>query len=102
MPRASVHGWRDGDGPLWYELVLIGQAPAGHRNEWPDHTRERPTIMVVALSDRLSYGVEVSNGHPGRAMLVGYARTSTTDQKAGLDAQERDLRAAGADKVFTE
>jgi DNA invertase Pin-like site-specific DNA recombinase len=35
-------------------------------------------------------------------MLVGYARTSTTDQKAGLLAQERDLRAAGAEKVFTE
>ena len=35
-------------------------------------------------------------------MLVGYARTSTTDQKAGLDAQARALRAAGADKVFTE
>ena len=24
-------------------------------------------------------------------MLIGYARTSTTDQNAGLDAQERDL-----------
>ncbi len=35
-------------------------------------------------------------------MLVGYARTSTTDQKAGLVAQERDLRAAGAERVFTE
>ena len=38
----------------------------------------------------------------GCAMLVGYARTSTTDQKAGLDAQERDLRVAGAERVFTE
>jgi DNA invertase Pin-like site-specific DNA recombinase len=35
-------------------------------------------------------------------MLIGYARTSTTDQTAGLAAQERDLSAAGADKVFTE
>ena len=35
-------------------------------------------------------------------MNVGYARTSTTDQKAGLDAQVRDLRAAGAEKVFSE
>ena len=35
-------------------------------------------------------------------MLIGYARTSTTDQSAGLAAQERDLRAAGADKVFME
>jgi Resolvase, N terminal domain/Putative PD-(D/E)XK phosphodiesterase (DUF2161) len=29
-------------------------------------------------------------------MIVGYARTSTTDQAAGLAAQERDLTAAGA------
>ena len=35
-------------------------------------------------------------------MIVGYARTSTTDQTAGLDAQERALRAAGAEKVFSE
>jgi len=35
-------------------------------------------------------------------VLIGYARTSTTDQTAGLDAQERDLKTAGADKVFSE
>ena len=35
-------------------------------------------------------------------MLIGYARTSTTDQNAGLDAQERDLMAAGCAKVFKE
>ena len=35
-------------------------------------------------------------------MLVGYARTSTTDQQAGLQAQERDLKAAGCEKVFSE
>jgi DNA invertase Pin-like site-specific DNA recombinase len=34
--------------------------------------------------------------------LVGYARTSTTDQKAGLAAQQRDLKAAGCVKVFHE
>lgn len=34
--------------------------------------------------------------------LVGYARTSTTDQKAGLEAQLRDLKAAGCRKVFQE
>jgi DNA invertase Pin-like site-specific DNA recombinase len=36
------------------------------------------------------------------SQLVGYARTSTTDQKAGLEAQLRDLRAAGCEKVFHE
>lgn len=35
-------------------------------------------------------------------MLVGYARTSTVDQTAGLEAQERDLKAAGVQKVFSE
>ena len=35
-------------------------------------------------------------------MIVGYARTSTTDQQAGLDAQLRDLKAAGAEKVYDE
>ena len=35
-------------------------------------------------------------------MLIGYARTSTTEQAAGLAAQERDLKAAGAAKVWTE
>jgi DNA invertase Pin-like site-specific DNA recombinase len=35
-------------------------------------------------------------------MIVGYARTSTAEQKAGLEAQERDLRAGGAERVFAE
>lgn len=35
-------------------------------------------------------------------VLIGYARTSTTDQKAGLAAQLRDLAAAGCGKVFQE
>lgn len=34
--------------------------------------------------------------------LVGYARTSTTDQKAGLEDQLRDLQGAGCHKVFSE
>src|SRR6266576_3585034 len=35
-------------------------------------------------------------------MLIGYARTSTTEQAAGLDAQLRDLRAAGCKKLYKE
>jgi DNA invertase Pin-like site-specific DNA recombinase len=35
-------------------------------------------------------------------LLIGYARTSTTEQQAGLAAQERDLRAQGVEKLFTE
>ena len=35
-------------------------------------------------------------------MIVGYARTSTVEQTAGFDAQDRDLKAAGVEKVFAE
>ncbi len=35
-------------------------------------------------------------------MHVGYARTSTTDQVAGFEAQVRDLEAAGCEKIFRE
>ncbi|WP_096704216.1 recombinase family protein [Magnetospirillum sp. 15-1] len=35
-------------------------------------------------------------------MLVGYARTSTLDQKASIEAQVRDLMAAGCEKIFQE
>jgi len=38
----------------------------------------------------------------GAGQLVGYARTSTSDQKAGLEAQLRDLSAVGCTKVFRE
>jgi DNA invertase Pin-like site-specific DNA recombinase len=35
-------------------------------------------------------------------ILVGYCRTSTCDQQAGLDAQVRDLKAAGCEEIFSE
>jgi DNA invertase Pin-like site-specific DNA recombinase len=35
-------------------------------------------------------------------MQIGYARTSTLEQKAGLEAQDRDLKAAGGKKIFSE
>jgi DNA invertase Pin-like site-specific DNA recombinase len=37
-----------------------------------------------------------------RKTIIGYARTSTTDQATGLAGQERDLIAAGAEKIFSE
>lgn len=38
----------------------------------------------------------------GTELQIGYARTSTLEQDAGLKAQERDLKAAGCDRVFAE
>jgi DNA invertase Pin-like site-specific DNA recombinase len=35
-------------------------------------------------------------------VLVGYARTSTTEQQAGFESQLRDLEAAGCKRVFKE
>lgn len=35
-------------------------------------------------------------------MIVGYARTSTIEQKAGFEAQKRDLHAAGAERLYME
>ena len=35
-------------------------------------------------------------------MIVGYARTSTLDQTAGLEAQQRELESAGCEKLFVE
>ena len=34
--------------------------------------------------------------------MIGYARTSTVEQEAGLEAQVRDLKAAGCTKIFQE
>lgn len=35
-------------------------------------------------------------------MLVGYARTSTTEQEAGLEAQMRELRALRCERIYSE
>ena len=35
-------------------------------------------------------------------MLIGYARTSTVDQKSGLEAQVAELKAAGVEELFVE
>lgn len=58
--------------------------------------------MGIDLSDETSHIVLDTNGTGRAPMLIGYARTSTSDQTAGLVAQERDLKAAGAKKVYAE
>jgi DNA invertase Pin-like site-specific DNA recombinase len=37
-----------------------------------------------------------------KGQIIGYARTSTTDQVAGLDAQVAELTKIGVDKIFRE
>ena len=52
------------------------------------HTMARKPAPTLRLSE------------PGA--VIGYARTSTIEQEAGLAAQDRDLRAAGCARVFAE
>ena len=64
------------------------------------------------LSEAVSYGWSLNSEtvfspplefiETEEQMLVGYARTSTVDQVAGLEAQDRDLKALGCQKVFSE
>lgn len=56
--------------------------------------------MVVFLR-QLSY-VVIDNSETFAPMLIGYARTSTAEQQAGLDAQRRDLGATGCTRIFEE
>ena len=63
----------------------------------------RPNNIILDLRDEGSHKVlRSSRTRKRHPMLVGYARTSTADQTAGLDAQQRDLKAAGCGKVFAE
>jgi DNA invertase Pin-like site-specific DNA recombinase len=50
----------------------------------------------------MSYNIAEASKTESHTMIIGYARTSTTDQTAGLAAQARDLTAAGAERIFSE
>jgi len=58
------------------------------------------THMVVDLR-MLSHYIHDPIETGGR-MKIGYARTSTVEQKAGLEAQIAELRAAGCEELFEE
>jgi len=63
----------------------------------------RPGKMRIALSDARLHNLNRIYRTKGRSpVIVGYARTSTAEQRAGLDAQMRDLKAAGCEKIFNE
>jgi DNA invertase Pin-like site-specific DNA recombinase len=55
--------------------------------------------MVIGLSDGYCCCTTLFRT---AAMLVGYARTSTAEQEAGLAAQARDLKRAGCERLFSE
>ena len=48
----------------------------------------------------MSYKVFIVIRTTETPMIVGYARTSSTEQRACLEAQGRDLKGAGAEKVY--
>jgi DNA invertase Pin-like site-specific DNA recombinase len=59
--------------------------------------------MAFDFSVTLSYIVfQIKRTERPSTMLIGYCRTSSSDQCAGLAAQERDLRAIGVEKLFSE
>jgi DNA invertase Pin-like site-specific DNA recombinase len=61
----------------------------------------RSTQVGSCILERLSLMVLELVEHEA-SMIVGYSRVSTAEQVAGLAAQERDLTAAGAERVFKE
>lgn len=67
----------------------------------PRAEHSRSIDMVVDYWNSQAYNILDFNGTE-MGMLVGYARTSTLEQEAGLEAQLRDLQAAGCEKVFQE
>ena len=65
--------------------------------------KSRLNGMRLEISDATPHNVlEPNRTKRRKKMLVGYARTSTADQTAGLEAQQRDLKAAGCERVFSE
>jgi DNA invertase Pin-like site-specific DNA recombinase len=85
--------------PIWFETVRrCSKRPKRAR---PCEKFGKPTILSHRYIDcnfetfRPQLGQETD-------LKVGYARTSSFEQQAGLDAQLRDLAAAGTDKIFSE
>jgi DNA invertase Pin-like site-specific DNA recombinase len=79
------------------DLVQIGHFPIPRKDP-----KSRPIIIEIDLSDCVSHSFLNANRTERDAMIIGYARTSTADQTAGLAGQERDLTVAGAERIFSE
>lgn len=68
---------------------------------YPTHIGRLTKVIVGLLGQFLDYVIDVSD-LVERSVNVGYGRTSTADQTAGLSAQRRDLEAVGCSRLFTE
>jgi hypothetical protein len=54
------------------------------------------------VADQIAYKSSDRQNVTMAGILVGYARVSTFDQHAVLDAEVRDLKAAGCEEIFSE
>ena len=66
------------------------------------NTKNNLSLKLLLTFDRLPVTTSATTVIGESAVVVAYARTSTVEQVAGLEAQERDLRAAGVERVFAE
>jgi DNA invertase Pin-like site-specific DNA recombinase len=57
---------------------------------------------ICILADPSRKPLDFIGRQEGMTMLIGYARTSTLEQKAGLEAQIESLTAIGCEKVYKE
>ena len=57
---------------------------------------------MIDILRRMSHYVLGFNETGENVLRIGYGRTSTFEQQAGLEAQLRDLRSAGCEKIFEE
>jgi hypothetical protein len=55
-----------------------------------------------ATTSKTLAAVIQGEGREEQSMLIGYARTSTFEQEAGLQAQEHDLQEVGVERIFRE
>ncbi len=72
----------------------------GHETHTPTPLYMCHINSIRLLTHHVSQCPKSSLGQKGIVMLIGYARTSTIEQEAGLEAQLRDLK--DCDKVFQE
>ena len=82
--------------------VRLDPAQTGQCGTAPNRPKARPIKIDIALPDEMSCSSGRKSDRKATRQIIGHARTSTTEQTAGLAAQVRDLTAAGAERIFSE